>query len=69
MVNMEAGISCVVCGKVFECNPKEIVEECAKRHGMYKVVAIDLANGIENSVYVCQSCYARYLSKILSPYG
>jgi len=69
MVRMFAGVTCAVCGKVLECKPKEIVEECAKRHRMRKIIAVDLAEGIETSVYVCQSCYARYFSKILSPYG
>jgi len=64
-----AGVVCEICGKTYECDPKEPVEQCAKRHKMYKVIGIDLAEGIESSIYVCQSCYVRYLSKILSPYG
>jgi len=69
VIMAKAGIACVVCGKIYECGQKEIVEECAKRYKMHKITAVNLADGIESSVYVCQSCYARYISKLLSPYG
>jgi len=65
-----AGVVCGICGKTFPCEDlNKPVEQCAKKHRMYKVIGIDLAEGIESSIYVCPTCWKKHFSNVLNPYG
>lgn len=58
---IKSGVVCVICRKTFPCDKKEIVEDCAKKHGLYKIKITDLKNGTEESMYICRNCYEDFL--------